>query len=187
MENKDLDYETHFILGVESSTEKGRIIFGKEKMDTELDGMFDKINNHNEVQNTKFGLDAGFVFLPEFYVDDRSDTEAIKSGFVGEITSFIDKYAGKNVPLRINIHPYYKTHKMPYESATKEFDILMDAMPEIEAVLKEKNESLPEHLRVSVFIGVNDSGYETEEWRKQLEKWKEDIKRINEGGVSESK
>ena len=171
LDSKRLGYRIHFILGVETQSEKGKRIYGKAGINKELGKMFGRIDTFNENHGTRFGIDAGFVFLPEFYTDDRSDTEAVRQGFKNELLSFVDTYAGQHTPLRINIHPFYPIAKLPYRSSADSFDSLMAVVAEVNAEIARKNATLPEHLRISVFIGVNDSGYETEEWKTALEKW----------------
>ncbi|OGY86326.1 MAG: hypothetical protein A2233_02750 [Candidatus Kerfeldbacteria bacterium RIFOXYA2_FULL_38_24] len=177
-----LKYTIHFILGVESLGEKGSKIYGKPQIQSEVANMFATINKFNEENNSRFGVDAGFVFLPEFYTADRADKEAIANGFLSDVGGFIEKNVGQKTPVRINIHPFYEMpEKMPYASTAPYFDILMKAMMKLENIVKLKNESLPEHLRISFFIGLNDSGYETLEWKQAKAKWQRDIDRINRG------
>ena len=183
LRDKKLGYNIHFILGIESLTAKGREIFGKKNMHKELQGMFERVNGFNEENDTNFGIDAGFVFLPEFFSEDRREHEKIKKGFFDEIKSFLDQYVGHKTPIRINIHPFYQIPELPYESTADQFDILMETLLELEPLVQIKNETLPDHLKTSMFIGVNDSGYETQAWKIQIIKWKETIERLNTGAT----
>ena len=179
LQNLGLQYDIHFILGVETFTEKGKAIYGKPAIDREIQNMFTVVNTFNEAHQTKFGIDAGFVFLPEFYTDDREDTAAIEQGFLNDVTGFVEKYVGHETPIVINIHPFYPMPDLPYESTAQSFDILMEAMVKLEAVIQSRNANLPEHLHASLFIGLNDSGYETSEWESARSKWQAEIDRIN--------
>ena len=181
LEKMNLQYRIHFILGVETLSEKGKAIYGKPNIDRELANMFDVLNAHNEKNNTAFGIDTGFVFLPEFYTDDRTDRTTISEGFMKDIGGTIEKYGGQKTPLKINIHPFYEIPGMPYSSTAEHFDILMETLLKLEAETKQKNVSLPETLRTTFFIGLNDTGYETPEWEKAKAKWQTDIDRINLG------
>lgn len=181
LQDLGLQYDIHFILGVETFTEKGKAIYGKPAIDREMQKMFTVVNAFNEAHQTKFGIDAGFVFLPEFYADDRADSTAIAQGFLDDVGGFIEQYVGRETPIVINIHPFYPMPKLPYESTAQSFDILMEAMVKLEAVIQSRNANLPEHLRASLFIGLNDSGYETPEWQLARSQWKTEVDRINQG------
>ena len=181
LRDKKLGYNIHFILGIESLTAKGREIFGKKNMHKELQGMFERVNGFNEENDTNFGIDAGFVFLPEFFSEDRREHEKIKKGFFHEIKSFLDQYVGQKTPIRMNIHPFYQIPELPYESTADQFDTLMEALLELEPLIQAKNETLPTPLKTSLFIGLNDNGYETHAWKIQIAKWREVIERINKG------
>lgn len=174
-----LKYNIHFILGVETLTEKGGKIYGKPNMDAEVASLFGVINEFNEKNKTNFGVDAGFVFLPEYYSDDRTDKDKVAQGFLDDVGGFIEKYVGQKTPVLINIHPFYEISGIPYKSTAESFNTLMESLIKLEAIIKTKNLSLTEDLRASFFIGLNDSGYETPEWKQAKLKWQADIDRIN--------
>ncbi len=181
LQNLGLKYDIHFILGVETFTEKGMEIYGKRGIGEETERMFTTINEFNKANGTRFGMDVGFVFLPEFYADDREDKPAIEQGFLDDVEGFTEKYVGRETPIMINVHPFYPMPNLPWKSTASCFDTLMEAVIKFESEVQARNASLPEYLRASVFIGLNDSGYETPEWLAARSKWQADIDRINRG------
>ena len=171
IKNKHLEYNVNFIIGVESMTEKGAGIYGKPDIKQEFARMFDITSDFNNVNKTNFGLDVGFVFLPEFYTENRMNTQIIKKGVENDIDEFVNLYVGKNVSLKITVHPFFKTPSLSFESTENFLDILKEAVDEISKKLNLINQNIPQHLLNSIFIGTLDSGYETKEWKNELDKW----------------
>lgn len=181
LQSMGLQYDIRFILGIETFSEKGKTIYGKPGIEQETEKMFATIDAFNAKSNTRFGMDVGFVFLPEFYTDDRTNKNEMEQGFLRDVQTFVDRYVGRNTPTAINIHPFYPMSKLPYESTASCFDTLMEAVIQLKALVEAKNAALPEHLHASLFIGLNDSGYETPEWQLARSKWKTEVDRINQG------
>lgn len=177
----NLGYDVRFVLGTESLTEKGGEIYGKPHMKKELGDMFNTIDEFNEHNNTQFGIDMHFVFLPEFYADDRNDQDAVQIGFVNDIMTAIDSYTGKHTPIKININPYYKMDTLQYESTFDFLGIIVEGIKEVNKRIEEKE--FPDHLKPSIFIGIEDPGYETDEWTRALAAHRDEIERLNSGNV----
>jgi|GEM_PF-1325990 len=180
-----LNYNIHFIMGVESLTERGKNIYGKKNIDKEIEEAFNIIKDFNNDSNNKikYGIDAGFVFLPEFYLDEnesRENKEKIKNGFEKEIMDFIEKYSNKGVPIRINLHPFYRTTGLSFDDSCNSLNEFFKALPEIIKLIQEKNKQIQnEKEKTAIFIGVNGKGYETEEWKEAIKKWEEIILKLN--------
>ena len=55
----------------------------------------------------------------------------------------------------------------------------MKIIKEMQKIIANKNKGIPERFKTSIFIGVQEHGYETPEWKKELKKWNTEIKKIN--------
>jgi len=179
LKRKKMGFSIHFILGVETLSENGGRIYGKIGIRQELKKMFGVINKFNIKEKTHFGIDAGFVFLPEFYTNNRKDHSKIKKGFINDIKEFVDNYVGKRTPIRLNIHPFYAIKNLPYKSVINEFDLFMETMKEVRKIVAKKNKETPKSYKTTLYIGVKDDGYETPKWKKELNKWAHDIEKMN--------
>ena len=84
------------------------------------------------------GIDAGFVFLPEYYTKDRKNNKKILEGFLGDIREFISLYCGKKTPIKINLHPYYQVPNLSHKSAADKIHILIKAVKELQKDKKKK-------------------------------------------------
>jgi radical SAM superfamily enzyme YgiQ (UPF0313 family) len=180
IKNKALSYNVSFIFGVESLTQKGSRLYGKTDIINEFNTMFNLINNFNINKEAEFGLNVGFVFLPEFYSDDRTNIKMIKDGFSAELRNFITKYVGKNVPVKISIHPFYVVKNCSFKSSANFINILIEEVKKVCENLFILNKSLPKHLQSHIFIGLQDKGYKDEEWKEVLTKYKNEIEQINQ-------
>jgi len=176
-----LKYDVNFIIGIESLSEKGAMIYGKKNIKKEFQVMYDLVSSFNLANETNFGFDTSFVFLPEFYDKNRTDKLGIKNGFENDLMSFIKLYVGKNVPIKISIHPYFKTQNYPYDSTYNFFEIIIDVICNIKKILINLNKGVHNSLQNTIFIGIKDKGYETEGWIKELDKWGHIIEEVNKG------
>ncbi len=176
---KKLKYDIHFILGVETFIGDQKI-YGKKDINKELNQVYsitNKINNLEDKNTINWGIDANFIFLPEFYTKDRNNVDKIRNGFIEDVNYFLDCFTGKNTPTKINIHPFYKVDSLPFESVTKEFDLLFEALTIILELIKQKK--YDKKIKPDFFIGINDSGYENSKWKNILEKYDKKIKKFN--------
>lgn len=172
----NLSYRVNFNFGVETLTRRGMKIYGKPGIDEELHQAFTILRDYNQTHTKQFGLMINFVYLPEVYLEEDQPRE----GFVQEISSFVEDYVDKGVPIRINLHPFYQVDGLAYRDSS--LDDLMKTIPEIQRILDSKNEAVAEQaMRVSLFIGVQDRGYETDGWKTQIQRWQPMIDRINRG------
>ena len=169
IKNKQLKYNVNFIIGVESMTEKGSRIYGKPGIKGEFKQLFDILSKFNDENKTNFGLDVGFVFLPEFYTDNRKNIQVVKNGFENDLDEMVNCYVGKNVPIKITIHPFFKIPNLPFESTENFMDIIKEVADNTANKINLINSTLPIHLCNSVFIGTLDAGYETEMWQNKLD------------------
>lgn len=175
---KQLPYRVHFILGVETFTERGQAIYGKKNIGMEADTMVATIQHYNKEHGTNFGMDINLVFLPEFYLaenDSRAGHETeIQSGFSADVQRLLN-YGDQGMPIRINLHPYYKSttgKALPYTGVDQQFGLFMQSVAGALTQLDHKQD-------IVIFVGVEDSGYQTAGWKEQLAIWGGAIQRIN--------
>lgn len=179
-----LGYRVDFNFGLETRSERGKGIYGKQSIDQEFKKFFSTVHKQNQGNGTEFGLMINFVYLPESYLfqEEQRDgnKEKIKQGFISEISDFIEQFANKGVPLRINLHPFYHVKGIDLEDSN--LDEFMEAAEEIWRAIDEKNKSIEDpKMKVSAYIGVQDNGYETESWKNQIKRWQEIIDQMNRG------
>jgi hypothetical protein len=180
-----LPFRTHFIIGVESLSNRNEAIYGKKNMVQEVENIFLilKDNNQKVGQKQPFGIDASFVFLPEFYLEEnesRMDKNKIEQGFVTDISSFINRYSGEGVPIKINLHPYYKIPSLPYEDSCDSFVEFMKGVIKLISDLRRNEKKIfSEKEKTTIFIGLQDSGYEKEAWNKVFSTWSSLIDKLN--------
>lgn len=181
----NLPFAIHFILGIESLTVRGSEIYGKNKIAQELQALFAILQSKNQQseQKHKFGLDAGFVYLPEFYLgqgEDRVSVAKIKKGFVNDIGGFINQYAGRGVAIRLNLHPFYRMPGLPYDNSCDVFNVFVGATVElIDKIRRVNAKAKTESDKTALFIGMEGEGYEGGEWAVVREVWSEKIARVN--------
>jgi len=188
----NLDFDINFILGVESLSSVRSEIYGKKGMEKELETIFTKLKAENEKTDHKieFGMDTGFVFLPEFYLEEgekRGDSQKIINGFVNDVGGFIEKYVGQGVPIRINLHPYYKITNLPFEDSSGVLSEFMRGVAQLLEKIQIINEKAKtESDKTTIFIGLQGGGYGTDEWNQAIEPWKTLIEKVNSLKVSDN-
>ncbi|PWU19370.1 MAG: hypothetical protein C5B49_05900 [Bdellovibrio sp.] len=173
-----------FNIGVETTSERGRELFGKSKIDREFDTLFKRISSFNSQHRANFGLTVNFIYLPESYLKPGEKREGnvakINDGFHQEIMRFVDLYGNKDVRLKINLHPFYRVPDAAIESS--DLDQFMPAALEILRSLRIFNRNVDRReLQVTVFIGVQDQGYENPDFEEKIERWRDAIFRFNRG------
>ncbi len=178
----DLSYRVDFNFGVETLTERGRSIYGKPQIANELAQVFGTLREYNERYNSTFGLMVNFVYLPEAYLEEgearEGHVEKVNEEFVMEIGNFLAIHANHYIPLRINLHPFYRVATLPYDDSS--LDDFMRAAICINALVDTQNTLITEQtLHVSMFVGVQDRGYETKKWVDQIKRWQHVIDAIN--------
>ncbi|MDP1884185.1 MAG: hypothetical protein Q8L10_02350 [Candidatus Moranbacteria bacterium] len=179
-----LPFGVHFIIGVESLTDKGSAMYGKKNIAQEIAKLFSVLQDSNRRPGQKqlFGIDAGFVFLPEFYLaegETRQDKEKVKQGFISDVEVFIDQYVGKGVPARINLHPYYKIPSLPQEDSCEAFTEFMTGVMALIVELRQINKKSSPEEKAALFIGLQDSGYGTDKWKDVFAVWGDVVDRLN--------
>ncbi len=182
LQGLNLNYRVDFDFGLETRTERGKEIYGKQGIDDEFDQLFERTQQYNAKHGSDFGLMVNFVYLPEFYLAEGESREGneqrIHQGFVDEISSFIDEYVNKGVALRINLNAFYQVDNLPYENSS--LDDFMESAQEIWRIIAEKNKQIDNpDMKVSAFIGLQDQGYETAQWREQIQRLQSRIDEMN--------
>lgn len=180
-----LGYRIDFNFGLETRTLRGKAIYGKPNIDGEFTALFSTVRAYNEKNDAGFGLMVNFVFLPESYLlagEARENAkEKIHDGFVSEIKTFMEEYADHGVPLRLNLHPFYRVNGIPF--ADSNLDDFMSAATDVLHLLAQTNPGISEkRMRVSAFVGVQDNGYSSESWKNQIKFWQTRIDHLNWGG-----
>jgi hypothetical protein len=183
----DLAFPIHFIFGVESLSPRASQIFGKDTR-KELKRFIDVLKRFNQRTRStvragyEFGLDLNLVFLPEMYLDDhatRLGNEArIVTGMRWELAELLSEL-DPLVPAEINLHPYYRVESLPYEDM--DLDFFMENLPGLQAMIDEHNTANPS-CRTHIFVGIEGSGYETEQQFPQIARWKGVIDSFNATG-----
>jgi hypothetical protein len=183
-----LGYRIDFDFGLESRTCRGVAIYGKKGIVKEFEELFERVRAYNSSHGTDFGLMVNFVFLPEFYLSPKEgrtgNHRKVVAGFVREVVGFASEYANRGVPLRINIHPFYRIPKLDYNDAP--FGLFMEAVCEMAMKLEAVNRDADPSARTSIYIGIQDEGYNTRLWGREIERWKGEINRINAGKTADS-
>ena len=177
-------FRIHFIFGLESASSKSTQILGKDTTD-ELELFTQKISffNRQTSRQPSFGLDVNLVFLPELYLHDgeqrEGQDEAIQQGLEQDVRHILS-LATPQVPIQINIHPYYHVAALPFAHA--DLKLLVSTLPRLQSIINTYNSQKntdPIHL----FIGNEGKGYTTEYWQKQLQDWGDIIEQYNTSGL----
>lgn len=179
----NLSYPIHFILGKESFSEKTYRIIGKNSKG-EFESLINKLipfNDDKFISNCRkynFGIDCNLLFLPELYIgvtDRIQNKNGIELGFINDIKKAID-YSSFNVPLTINLHPYYKVKSLPFENA--DVAHFIEILPNINELVKNHNKE--SKYKASIFIGFRGLKTGNEEIDKQLDEWNQIFNKFNE-------
>jgi hypothetical protein len=184
--DKRLSYAVHFIIGVESFSEKAPRILGKNTAG-ELTRAVLKLKWFNKQYarqdaelNYVFGLDSNLVFLPELYIEENQSREAcfneIRLGLEDDLAQLLN-VIDPDVPVEINIHPYCKVDTLPYDDA--DLGELVHMLPGLRDLVVEHNK-IPGNRQTHLFVGVEGDGYSTEYQRRQVQKWKPYIDAFNQ-------
>jgi len=184
--DKRLSYAIHFIIGVESFSEKAPRILGKNTAG-ELTRAVLKLkwfNRQYARQDAElsyvFGLDTNLVFLPELYIKEGRPREAgfdeIRLGLENDLARLLN-VIDSDVPVEINIHPYCKVDALPYDDA--DLGTLVYMLPGLRDLVAEHNK-IPGNRRTHLFVGVEGAGYSTEHQKRQIQKWKPYIDTFNQ-------
>lgn len=160
LRNLGLPFPIHFIFGLETLSDRGRRLLGKDN-EGELERFLVKLSAINREDASsdvseiyRFGLDINLIFLPEVFLDvgqERHDYEAqIRCGFLDEIRTLLSRL-DPAVPCQINIHPYYAVPSLPFRDA--DLIQLLRILPDLRDAVDEHNvkNSRP---RVDIFVGV---------------------------------
>ncbi len=179
----DLSYPIHFILGQESFSSRTHQIIGKNSRGEYL-RLNKKISQFNLKsyltgnKNYNFGIDINLLFLPELYIgetDRKEYNEEIDEGLIDDIEKALNN-STKEIPLTINIHPYYKVKTLPYENA--DIEQLIDLLPQIKYLVSKHNSDRIH--KTSVFIGFRGikTGHKITDL--QIDNWSKVFNSFNE-------
>jgi len=179
-----LSYPIHFILGQESFSTGTLKTIGKNS-NGEYQRLANKLIafNYNdsppEVKPYNFGIDCNLLFLPELYIGNvfnryKYDKE-IKDGFIEDVKKVLE-YSSVQVPLTINLHPYYKVKSLPYENA--DIDQIIDLLPQIHNLITHNNKKRKH--KISIFIGFRGIKIGNKQIDAKIDRWNNIIDSFNE-------
>ena len=186
--NKHLSYPIHFILGLESFSPRMPSVFGKNTCG-ELERFVLKLQPYNKrhasgeiVNDYVFGLDVNLVFLPELYLDEGDcrdeNISRIREGMTQDLRRLLD-HIDRDVPVEINIHPFYRVNALPYESA--DLIMLLRFLPRLQEIVEHHNQASPTR-KTHLFVGVEGDGYNNEDPKEQIREWTGAIDEFNRSG-----
>jgi hypothetical protein len=186
----DLPYPLHFIFGIESFSRRTAHLLGKDTRG-ELHRFVAKLKPRNlsrrkltpAPKSYLFGLDVNLVFLPELYLEDGALREGrepeIERGIVQDIEHLLAT-ADPAVPIQINLHPFHRVPALPFADAS--LAQLIGILPALQALVERHNvpgNLAPTHL----FVGVEGTGYDGDDWRRQIDAWGTVIDEFNRTGA----
>ncbi len=188
LERKELPFAIHFILGIESFSERTPTILGKDTSG-ELTRFVQKLRCYNtKASNVRkrrqyaFGLDVNLLFLPELYLAPYArrtgNVQTIRNGIEKDLICLLEGCVA-DVPVQINIHPYSRVESLPYEDAN--LALLVPLLPTLQQHIDRLNEArsrCPSHL----FVGMEGNGYSSVFWEEQKRKWASVLSTFNETG-----
>ncbi|MEW5996986.1 MAG: hypothetical protein AB1657_05335 [Candidatus Micrarchaeota archaeon] len=183
LNEKNLPYPIHFIVGIESFSKKTPAILGKNTAG-ELDRFIEKLKHYNRASPSRkytFGLDVNLLFLPQLYLDDADETKGsyakIKAGIVYDVREVLRR-SNPSVPIEINLHPFYRVETLSFQDA--DLGAFMKILPSLQKEVEHHN---AEHRTTThLFLGVEGSGYENEQQARQAQIWKPFIDEFNSTG-----
>lgn len=183
LNEKNLPYPIHFIVGIESFSKKTPVILGKNTVG-ELDRFVEKLKPYNRPSPSRkytFGLDVNLLFLPQFYLDDEDETEGnyakIKAGIEYDVREVLRR-SNPSVPIEINLHPFYRVETLSFQDA--DLGAFMKILPNLQKEVEHHN---AEHgTATHLFVGVEGSGYENKRQARQVQIWKPFIDEFNSTG-----
>jgi hypothetical protein len=180
----DLTFPIHFIFGLESFSDRAKVLFGKNTTG-ELDRIIDILRPYNQSTtgiirgNYRFGLDVNLVFLPEMYLKEGEsrvgNEQAIATGMIWELEQLLSSI-DPSVPVEINLHPYYAVGGLPFESMDISF--FMNELPALQALVDKHNRENTART-THLFVGIEGGGY----YQDQLLNWIAQVERFNITGV----
>lgn len=179
----NLSFPIHFILGQESFSNRTSQIIGKNTSGEylRLNNKISQFNSESYLSGNKnynFGIDINLLFLPELYIgetDRKEHKKEIYEGLIDDIEKALNN-STKEIPLTINIHPYYKVKTLPYENA--DIEQLIDLLPRIKTLVSTHNNGR-EH-KTFVFIGFRGvkTGHKITDL--QIDNWNKIFNSFNE-------
>ncbi|UCG58875.1 MAG: hypothetical protein JSU70_05045 [Phycisphaerales bacterium] len=187
--DKHLSYAIHFIIGIESFSDRAPRVLGKDTAG-ELDRAIQKLKPFNKEYGRQctgrdyiFGLDVNLVFLPELYLGPSRRRQQASFGETGlgfeqDLAKLLEAI-DPEVPTEINVHPYAKVDALPYDDV--DLEVLVRMLPDLAHLVAEHNSALGAY-ETHLFVGVEGDGYSTERQRCQIHKWKSYIDEFNRAG-----
>jgi len=179
----NLSYPVHFILGQESFSDKTYQIIGKNSQG-EYERLVNKLISFNQKgfypdnKTYNFGIDCNLLFLPELYIGASErllSKKEIENGFVNDIKKALE-ISSENVPLTLNLHPYYKVKSLPYENA--DIEHFIEILPNITELVKTYNNAAK--FKTSIFIGFRGLKTGNEKIDRQINAWNKYFDNFNE-------
>lgn len=185
---KGLSYPIHFILGIESFSARTSRVLGKitsgelERFSKKLEKFNVEFTKGKNKRNYVFGLDVNLLFLPELYLDEgrsrRDNRGKVLDGLEDDLLQLL-RCIKRNVPVEVNIHPYYRIDTLPYEDA--DLDDLMYALPRLQNLIEQHNRILGNY-QTHLFLGIEGKGYSNRSQKAQIRKWHPFIDKFNQTG-----
>ena len=178
-----LPYPIHFILGQESFSDKTYQIIGKNSQG-EYERLVKKLIRFNQKgfypdnKSYNFGIDCNLLFLPELYIGESErlpNKKEIENGFVNDIEKALE-FSSENLPMTLNLHPYYKVRSLPYDNA--DIEQFIEILPNITELVKTYNTTAK--FKTSIFIGFRGLKTGNEQIDKQMDKWNKYFDNFNE-------
>jgi len=180
LNEKNLPYPIHFIVGIESFSKKTPAVLGKNTVG-ELDRFVEKLKAYNRTSPSRkyaFGLDVNLLFLPELYLDDADERERnyakIKAGIEYDVREVLRR-SNPSVPIEINLHPFYRVETLPFQDA--DLGGFMKILPSLQKEVERHNADHGTATRL--FVGVEGRGYENTQQARQVQRWKPFIDEFN--------
>lgn len=179
----NLPYPVHFILGQESFSKKTFRTIGKNSIG-EYERLTEKLVPFNQNKNLtgnkgyNFGVDCNLLFLPEIYegvTERKLDKKEIENGFINDVKMTLE-YSSSDIPLTINLHPYYKVKSLPYENA--DIAHFIEILPKVAEIVKLHNKK--SKFEASMFVGFRGLKTGNEKLDKQIDSWKNYFDNFNE-------
>jgi len=180
----DLTFPIHFIFGLESFSDRAKVLFGKNTTG-DIHQLIDILRPYNQSTGGKirgdyrFGLDVNLVFLPEMYLKEgesrAGNEQAIAAGMRWELEQLLSSI-DPSVPVEINLHPYYAVEKLPFESIDLSF--FMNELPALQALVNKHNQ-INTDRRTHLFVGLEGGGYD----QNHLLNWVGQVEKFNATGI----
>jgi len=129
-------------------------------------------------KNYNYGIDCNLLFLPELYIGKENRNQHSKEiavGFIEDINNTL-KYSSPQVPLTININPFYKVKSLPFKNA--DINQLLDLLPLIMELVNKHNKERKH--KITVFIGFRGIKTGNKQIDLKIDRWNNIFNLFNE-------